>query len=142
MEKVGTSLLDVQSREMQILEEENDENMQQNFNTSTCNVCNKDATYKYISCSECHIQIHYRCTFLPSYQLYYFVEKKSKYICVNWTPTGLVDLSSDGVDILINDIKEHSVEVETINNLLREENQHLRGNLKVEKTNNTNKSKI
>ena len=63
-------------------------------------------------------------------------------------PTGLVDLSSDGVDVLINDIKEHLVEVETINNQLREENQHFRGeniqnknNLKVEKTNNTNIAK-
>ena len=148
MEKVGTSLPDVQSREMQNLEEENDANMQQKFNTSTCSVCNKDATDKYISCSECHIQIHYRCTFLPSYQLYYFVEKKSKYTCVNCTPTGFVDLSSDGVDVLINDIKEHLVKIETINNLLREENQHLRGeniqnknSLKVEKTNNTNRVK-
>ena len=49
---------------------------------------------------------------------------------------------------MINDIKEHLVKVETINNLLREENQHLRGeniqnknNLKVEKTNNTNNVK-
>ena len=63
-------------------------------------------------------------------------------------PTGLVDLSSDGVDVLISDIKEHLAEVETINNQLREENQHLRGeniqnknNLKVEKTNNTNNVK-
>ena len=79
MEKVGTSLLDVQSMEIQNLEEENDANMQQKFNTSTYSVCNKDAAGKYISCSECHIQIRYRCTFLPSYQLYYFVEKKSKY---------------------------------------------------------------
>ena len=139
LEKVGTSLLDLQSREMQNLEEENDANMQQKFNTSTCSVCNKDATDKYISCSECHIQIHYRCTFLPSYQIYYFVEKESKYTCVNCTPTGSVDLSSDGVNVLINDIKEHLVKIETINNLLREENQHLRGeniqnknNLKVE----------
>ena len=67
----------------------------------------KDALDKYISCSEYHIQIHYRCTFLPSCKLYYFVEKKSKYICVNRTPIGLVDLSSDGVDVLINDIKKH-----------------------------------
>ena len=58
MEKVETSLVDVQSREMQNLEEENDANMQQKFNTSTCRVCNNDATDKYISCSECHIQIH------------------------------------------------------------------------------------
>ena len=36
-------------------------------------------------------------------------------------------LSSDGVDVLINDIKEHLVKIETINSLLREENQHLRG---------------
>ena len=149
MEKVGTSLPDVHSREMQILEEENDANMQQKFNTSTCSVCNKDATDKYIYCNECYIQIHYRCTFLPSYQLYYLVEKKSKYICINCTPTGLEDLSSDGVDVLITDIKEHLVEIETINikrrNLFREENQHLSGeniqnknNLKVEKTSNTN----
>ena len=104
VEEVGTRLPDIQSREIQILEEENDENVQQNFNTSTCSVCNKDATGKYISCNECHTQIHYRCTFLSSYQLYYFVEKKSKYT-INCTPTGLVDLSSDGVDVLINDIK-------------------------------------
>ena len=88
---VGKSLPDVQSREMQILEDENDANMQQKFNTSTCSVCNKDAKDKYTCCSECHIQIHYRCTFLPSYQLYCFVEKKSKYTRVNCTPTGLVD---------------------------------------------------
>ena len=37
------------------------------------------------------------------------------------------DLSSVGVDVLIIDIKEHLVETEAINNLLREENQHLRG---------------
>ena len=133
---------------MQILEEENDANLRQKFNTSTCSVCHKDVTDKYISCSECHIQIHYRCTFLLSYQLYYFVEKKSKYTCVNYTPTGFVDLSPDGVDVLINGIKEHLVRIETINNLLREENQHLRGeniqiknNLKVEKTNDTNRFK-
>ena len=49
---------------------------------------------------------------------------------------------------MINGIKQHLVKVETINNLLREENQHLRGiniqnknNLKVEKTNNTNNVK-
>ena len=45
-------------------------------------------------------------------QLYYFVEKKSKYTYVNCTPTGLVDLSLDGADVLINDIKEHLVEIE------------------------------
>ena len=51
-------------------------------------------------------------------------------------------------DVLINGIKEHLVEIETINNLLREVNQHLRGeniqnknSLKVEKTNNTNNVK-
>ena len=49
----------------------------------------------------------------------------------------------DGFGVLINDIKEHLVEIETINSLLREENQHLRreniqnkNNLKAEKTNN------
>ena len=63
-------------------------------------------------------QKHYRCTFLPSYQLYYYVEKKSKCTCINCTPTDLVDLSSEGVDVLINDIKEHLPEIETINNLL------------------------
>ena len=110
----------------------------------------------------------YRCPLLPSYQLYYFVEKKSDYTCANYTPTGFVDLSPDGVDVLINGIKEHLVRIETINNLLREENhqihrklriwlhllkkslmeKHLRGeniqiknNLKVEKTNDTNRFK-
>ena len=63
-------------------------------------------------------------------------------------PTGLVDLSSDGVDVLINDIKEHLVEIETINNLLRENNKYLGGeniqninNLKAEKINNANNVK-
>ena len=72
----------------------------------------------------------------------------NKYTCVNCTSTDLVHLSSDGVDVMINDIKEHLVDVETINNLLREENQHLRreniqnkNNLKVEKTNNANNVK-
>ena len=78
MEKVGTSLLDAQPMEMQNLEEDDDVNMQQKSNTSTCSVCNKEATGNYISCSECHIQIHYRCTFLPSYHLYYFVETLNK----------------------------------------------------------------
>ena len=66
MEKAGTSLPDVQSREMQILEEESDANMQQKLNTSTCSICDKDTTGKCISCSECHVQIHYWRTFLPS----------------------------------------------------------------------------
>ena len=44
VEEVGTSLPDVQSREMQILEEENDPNVQQNFDTSTCSVYNKHCT--------------------------------------------------------------------------------------------------
>ena len=63
MEEVKAGLPHAQSKEMQILEEENDGNVQQNFNTSTCSVCNKDASEKDISCSECHIQIHYRCKF-------------------------------------------------------------------------------
>ena len=46
MEKVGTILPDVQSREMQILEEENDVKMQRKFNASICSVCNNDATDK------------------------------------------------------------------------------------------------
>ena len=50
---------------------------------------------------------------------------------------------------MIIDIKEHLVEIKTINNLMREENQHLRGeniqnknNLKIEKTNNANNVKV
>ena len=64
-------------------------------------------------------------------------------------PTRLVDLSSEVVDVLIIDIKEHLVEIKTINNLMREENQHLRGeniqnknNLKIEKTNNVKSVKV
>ena len=79
VEQVGTSLVDVQSRKRQILEEENDTNVEQNFSTSICSVCNKAATVKCIYCSECHIQIYYRCVFLPSHQLHYFADKKSKY---------------------------------------------------------------
>ena len=44
IEEVGASLQDVQSREMQILEDRNDANVQQNFNNRTCSVCNEDAT--------------------------------------------------------------------------------------------------
>lgn len=40
---------------MQISEEENDANVQQKFNTSTCSLCNKDVTDNYISYSECHV---------------------------------------------------------------------------------------
>ena len=58
---------DVQSMEMKILEEENDVNVQQKLYASTYSVCNKDAKIKYISCSECHFQMYYRCTFLPSH---------------------------------------------------------------------------
>ena len=56
MEEFEISVQDVQSREMQILEE-NDAHVQQNFNTSTCSTCNKVATGKYIPWSEYHIQI-------------------------------------------------------------------------------------
>ena len=31
---------------------------------------------------------------------YYFIEKKSKKTCINCKPTGLVDLSSGGVNVL------------------------------------------
>ena len=79
--EVGTKLPDVQSMEMQILEDESDASVQQKFNASTCSICNKDVTDKYISYGECYIQILYRCTFLTSYQLYYFVERKRKYTC-------------------------------------------------------------
>ena len=48
MEEVGTSLPDVQSREIQILEEGSNVNMQQKFNTSTCNVYSKDAKMQQI----------------------------------------------------------------------------------------------
>ena len=79
--------------------------------------------------------------------MYYFVEKSRKYTCVNCTPVGSIDLSSDGIDVLINDIKDHLVEVETINQRLQVENTHLRNeniqvknNLKVEK--NINKNNI
>ena len=59
LEKVVASLPDVQSMEIQILEEENYAKVQQKFNTSTCCVCNKDAKDKYIFCSECYITFMY-----------------------------------------------------------------------------------
>ena len=40
MEEFGTSLSDVQYKEIQILEEENDASVQQKFNASTCSICN------------------------------------------------------------------------------------------------------
>ena len=51
VEKVGTSFPDVQFGRRKRC-------VPQNFNNSTCSVCNKDATDKYVSCSERHIQIH------------------------------------------------------------------------------------
>ena len=48
LEKVGASFPDIQSMEIQILEEENDTKKQQNFNTSACSICN-DAKDKCIS---------------------------------------------------------------------------------------------
>ena len=119
VEEVGISLLDAQSMEIQILKEENDEKVQQKFNTSTCSVCNKDTTNTYISCSECRISTHSKCTFLPSTQFYYLVKKKSKYMCINCMLTDLVDLSSDGGEVLINDIKEDLAEIQTKNNLFQ-----------------------
>ena len=103
--------------EMKILEEENDVNVQQKLYASTCSGCNKDAKINYISCSECHVQIHYRCTFLTSHQPYSFVEKKREYRSINCSPAGLVDLLSGGVDVLINYIKVHLVEIETLDHL-------------------------
>ena len=85
MEKVETSLVDVQSREMQNLEEENDANMQQKFNTSTCNICNKDATDKYISCSECHIQIHYSARSYRHANFTIFLKSKANaHVLIAW----------------------------------------------------------
>ena len=66
VDEVGTKFAGYQSTEMQILEEEYDANVQQKFNRLICRVYNKDATNKYIPCSECHIYIHYKCKFLPN----------------------------------------------------------------------------
>ena len=146
-EETGASLQEENPAKTQKLEEEND-NQVQTPDAVICGVCCKDVKEKFISCSKCHFHIHYRCTLLPSYQLYYFVEKTRKYTCVNCTPEGTVDLSSDGVDVLINDIKDHLIDVENINRRLQEENIHLRGeniqvknNIKVEKKNNANNIK-
>ena len=40
-------------------------------------------------------------------------------MCTNCTPTGLVDSSSDGVDVLTNDIEEGLAEIEIKKNLLQ-----------------------
>ena len=83
MEKFGTSLPDVQSREMQNLEE-------------TMRACNKNSTPQlaaYVTkMQQMSIYLAVNVTFkfitdgrydVKSYQLYYFVERKSKYTCVN-----------------------------------------------------------
>ena len=64
--EVGIKFAGYQAMEKHILEEEYDANVQQKFNRSTCSVCNKDETSKYILCSECHIYIHYKCMLLPN----------------------------------------------------------------------------
>lgn len=52
--------------------------------------------------------------------------KESIYTCINCAPTDFVDLQSNGVDVLVNDIQEYLVEIEIIDNLLRED-RHLKG---------------
>ena len=56
----------------------------------SCTICFKEVTEKFISCSDCGARLHYRCTFLPAYQLFYFVNDMCNYICVNCTPVGLL----------------------------------------------------
>lgn len=55
-----------------------------------------------------------------------FRSKESIYTYINCAPTDFVDLQSKGVDVLVNGIQEYLVEIEIINNLLRED-RHLRG---------------
>ena len=141
MEEVRTSLPDVQSRE------ENDANMQQKLNILTSSVCNKDATGKY------YLVVNVTFKYIADARSYrhtnltILLKSKVNTLLIA-RQIGLADLSSNGVDVLINDIREHLVEIKTINNLIREENQHLRGeniqnknNLKVEKNDNTNNVK-
>ena len=94
-----------------------------------------------ICCSECHCKIHYKCSLLPSYQLYNFIKKKRKYTCANCTPADVSDITPGSVDIEIIELKDKG-----INTLLREENQKLReenriikNSNKVNKANNTSK---
>ena len=112
---------------------------------ATCTICMKEVQDKFISCKDCGACLHYRCTFLPAYQLFYFINDISNYVCVNCTPEGLLEHSSHGVDILIKDIQHHLVELESVNKLLQKENEELRGeyiknknSFKVEKDNYKN----
>ena len=58
-----------------------------------------------LCCSECHCKIHYKCSPLPSSQLYNFIKTKRKYTCANCTPTDVSDITPGSVDIKINKLK-------------------------------------
>ena len=108
--------------------------------------CNERVGINIICSSECHCKIHFKCSLLPSYQLYNFIKKKRKYTCANCTTADVSDITPGSVDIEINKLKDNLIKIEGINTLLREENQKLReenaiikNSNKVNKANNTNK---
>ena len=107
--------------------------------------CNERVGINIICSSECHCKIHFKCSLLPSYQLYNFIKKKRKYTCANCTTADVSDITPGSVDIEINKLKDNLIKIEGINTLLREENQKLReenaiikNSNKVNKANNTN----
>ena len=65
-----------------------------------------------INCSECHNKTHYKCSLLPSYQLYNFIKRKRKYACANCTPGDVSCITPASVDIEINELKENLNKIE------------------------------
>ena len=65
-----------------------------------------------INCSECHNKTHYKCSLLPSYQLYNFVKRKRKYACANCTPGDVSCITPASVDIEINELKDNLNKIE------------------------------
>ena len=89
-----------------------------------CTTCKERVGMNIICCSECHCKIHFKCSLLPSYQLYNFIKKKRKYTCANCTPADVSDITPGSVDIEINELKDNLIKIEGINTLLRKENQN------------------
>ena len=137
MSSTNNILHDEDSQDVMVIDKQlqNLEKEQHQTEDTPCTICNKAAKEKYICCGECQCRVHYRCAFLPTYQLYYFVEKTRKYTCVNCTPQALVDLRSDGVDVLIRDIRNHLEELKKMNNLIQKQNEYLREeNIRIKNT--------
>ena len=104
----------------------NEDYLREQNHQPVCTICNERVGMNVICCSECHCKIHYKCSLLPSHQLYNFLKTKRKYTCANCTSTDVSDITPGSVDIETNELKGNLIKIEGINALLKEENRKLR----------------